>query len=404
MTWRDRIQAASFRGVPFYVDTTARSGGRSIVVHEMPQRENETIEDTGRQPRRFSVEAYVLGDDYDLDLEKLIAACEDRPAAYPLDVTGLLVLPNVGRVRVACEGYRTVQESRVQRFAMIRLEFVRAGASSALTKDANPSGQLSAASSSAAAAAGEQAENALQLTGGPSVIDEAASGALVELGQLLRGLDVFSGPALEVAALSATISALIGQASNLATSPADLVVAVQQGIASILDAAGNAEAALYAYQAILSSSAAQVSSSTPSSSVELKAQQNANAIAQLVALSSLAGATAAAAGVTWPSLDDALEARAELIAAASAIELNASAGEFAALRAIRTAIVAAIPDPTASLPRIQIRRLSSPLPALLLAFRVTGATSRVADLIARNAVENPAFLPSNVDLEVLVDA
>ncbi|WP_374707575.1 DNA circularization N-terminal domain-containing protein, partial [uncultured Deefgea sp.] len=39
MAWREQLQPASFRGVPFYVYTSSGEVGRRNVVHEYPLRD-----------------------------------------------------------------------------------------------------------------------------------------------------------------------------------------------------------------------------------------------------------------------------------------------------------------------------------------------------------------------------
>ena len=62
MAWTDSLRAASFRGVPFEVETEGLSGGRRVGVHETPGGDLAVTEDLGRRTRAISVEAYVIGD------------------------------------------------------------------------------------------------------------------------------------------------------------------------------------------------------------------------------------------------------------------------------------------------------------------------------------------------------
>ena len=40
MTWKDRLQDASFRGVPFKVEEESAGTGRRVETHEYPNRED----------------------------------------------------------------------------------------------------------------------------------------------------------------------------------------------------------------------------------------------------------------------------------------------------------------------------------------------------------------------------
>ena len=73
--WQSTQWQASFKGVPFAVDTDTRSGGRRIHVHEFPDRELWANEDLGRLRQQVDVVGYVTGDRSDEWAEILFAAC-----------------------------------------------------------------------------------------------------------------------------------------------------------------------------------------------------------------------------------------------------------------------------------------------------------------------------------------
>jgi prophage DNA circulation protein len=64
--------------VPFAVRRSDAQVGRRTVQHEYPQRDTPFAEDMGRAARRFSLDAYVLGPDYDQARDRLIDALEAR--------------------------------------------------------------------------------------------------------------------------------------------------------------------------------------------------------------------------------------------------------------------------------------------------------------------------------------
>lgn len=57
MTWKDRLQDASFRGVPFKVEEESAGTGRRVETHEYPNRDKPYTEDLGkitfRRPSRL---------------------------------------------------------------------------------------------------------------------------------------------------------------------------------------------------------------------------------------------------------------------------------------------------------------------------------------------------------------
>ena len=122
MAWRDNLVPASFRGVGFQVDETeAPIAGRRVAVHEYPGRDEPFVEDLGRVTKRWTIEAFVVGDDYATVRDRLIDAC-DMPGA------GELVHPYLGSLQVACTACSLTERTREGRMARFSLSFVEAGA------------------------------------------------------------------------------------------------------------------------------------------------------------------------------------------------------------------------------------------------------------------------------------
>ena len=61
MGYKERLQPASFRNVSFYVNAHTLEGGRRIVNHEFPDRDDPATEDMGRRSRSFAIEGHVIG-------------------------------------------------------------------------------------------------------------------------------------------------------------------------------------------------------------------------------------------------------------------------------------------------------------------------------------------------------
>ena len=121
MAWRDNLVQASFRGVEFQVDETeAPIAGRRLAVHEYPGRDEPFVEDLGRRTKRWTIEAFVIGDDYADARDRLIEACDTMGP-------GELVHPYLGALQVACESCELTERTREGRMARFALAFVEAG-------------------------------------------------------------------------------------------------------------------------------------------------------------------------------------------------------------------------------------------------------------------------------------
>jgi len=123
--WQTTLWDASFKGVPFYVEQAAENGGRRLVVHEFPRRDDPFIEDLGSLPRTFEIVAYLASDDADSDASSLSETFDSSDS-------GLLVLPGKGPVQAYCKTFK--REDKLDRLGYIAFQasFVQDSSASAL--------------------------------------------------------------------------------------------------------------------------------------------------------------------------------------------------------------------------------------------------------------------------------
>lgn len=121
MAWRDRLQPASFRGVPFFVDSADLEAGRRVVLHEYPLRDLPSAQDLGRAQRKVGVTAYVLGKDYLDARDRLLKALETGGA-------GTLILPTWPAQQMVLAAPARLSESKEEGgICRIALQFAEAG-------------------------------------------------------------------------------------------------------------------------------------------------------------------------------------------------------------------------------------------------------------------------------------
>ncbi|MPQ67810.1 MULTISPECIES: DNA circularization N-terminal domain-containing protein [unclassified Pseudomonas] len=104
-SWRDALQSASFRGVPFYVENEGTPVGRRTQVHEYPQRDKPFVEDLGSRTRTIRLTAFVVGDDCFERRDKLLQALDQEGQ-------GVLVHPWFGKLDVTLAGECQVSHER----------------------------------------------------------------------------------------------------------------------------------------------------------------------------------------------------------------------------------------------------------------------------------------------------
>jgi prophage DNA circulation protein len=92
-TWRDQMLPASFRGISFLIPQASVPVGMKVQLHEFPQRDEPYVEQMGKQAQVHRVVCWIIGDDCFERRDKFMEALE-TPGA------GELVHPWLGRMQV----------------------------------------------------------------------------------------------------------------------------------------------------------------------------------------------------------------------------------------------------------------------------------------------------------------
>lgn len=402
MTWRDRyLSGASYAGVPFLIESHEFTTGRTAAVHVYPQRDTPTVEDTGRAVRRFRVRGFLLGDDYDLDRDRLIAACETRSPGYPFRVGRALIHPYLGTLTVFCESLRVSERITIGRTCTLDFDFVETSETVLPVREASNDAATDEAAAELSDAAAENAEGSITTSGVPEEVRNSTAAATADLGKALSRLDVFSGPTVEVAVAADEIRSLINDAKALAVAPATLVATIRSAIESIFTTASGLRGALDAYRSLWLFTADQAVGGSRNAHL---ARQNALAVQNLARELALAGAARAAVRIAWTYLGEAVAAREELLAQVDRLLLESGDRVLGIVPGILQALAEGIPSPDESLPRIREIVLTDWEPALLTAWRLYGDRTRAEEISTRNRLPRAGFVPAAVPLEVLTDA
>lgn len=385
MGWREDLRPASYNGVPFSVEAADYESGRRLVRHEFAKQPIPFIEDMGKKTRQFRLTAFVLGDTYFQKRDFLKGELEGGGI-------GTLIHPYYGELRVSVDDFtinESAQDGGMARFSILFIESERR-VSTGLTVEPDTTAEINQSADAVVAAAGDDFVETVQVESVPEYRRLEVSDEVEAVGFTLAGLDVFSRKSQEVAAYSRKVQNLISDAGALATSPLELVAAITDAVRGIQDAAENALAGLFAYQALFGI--------TPTQSAA-----NASAVTDLVGRIALAEAARVSTSVVWDNYSQALDARDSLVDYADEVSGVASDIVFESVEALRADIVAAIPAAGEDLPRLGTLTLSASMPSVVVAYDLYDDISRAGDIVRRNNVRHPAFVPGGVALEVLVD-
>ena len=395
MGWRDRLRAPSYRGVPFRVDSSNLEAGRRTQRHEFLNRDLPFVEDLGRRARAFSLEGYVVGDDYMEARDRLLAACEERGA-------GRLVHPYLGLLSAVCVSVNVREEKANGGRAVFSMIFEEAGRVADPERRDDPAGQVEDAVNELETTAEADLVERLTVVGSPEFVRQAGVEQTQTVGALIAGLDVFSGPEQEVASLARQAVVLIGQAQDLILSPADLANQVRVALLAVSTAAQDAFLSLNAYRQLFGLEPERDPVGT--GAAELQAQENGQAIADLTRAVALGEACREAARAPWGFRQQALDELSRLLEEIDALSASATDPVFQDLQAVRQTIVGAVPPPAQALPVIREVTLKATVPSVLLAYWRYRDPRRGQEIVDRNRIPHPLFLPGGVPLEVLESA
>ena len=226
---RARLLPASFRSVPFYMQAGTVDGGRRLVTHEFPQREDAYPEDLGRQTRRFHINAYVI-DDPTTGASYLDRRDALLDAVEGTSEPGTLVHPTFGPLTCNA-GVLRLNERIVEAFGYctFELEFVVADPTASPLYANDTAATLLAGVSSLLGVISSMYALVVEATLAPSALLDQVAASMLGL-----PVDTIS-----------TLSAAIGEVSAAPTDASATATAVQtavQGMASNVIAANDTSA------------------------------------------------------------------------------------------------------------------------------------------------------------------
>lgn len=395
MTWRAKQGAARFRGVPFFVDSAEQAGGRQTVVHEFPFAKGAPFtEDLGLKPRPFSVEGYVLGDDYESKRDNLLTALETEGS-------GELVHPYLGTRRVAVVTYRLRQGRDAGGLAQFTIEFQETTA-----EPEQPTASVDGAQAVTASAAAAKTSLGAQFLKGFSAVGGARASVLGALsaanGAVTRVLDAYQIAPQALADLRRQVSSLSTNVASLVTTPPTLLAAQVTLFESLATAlVVSARDPVGALLGLFGFNPGAV----PATSTAVGALERASfdALTRVVQRLALVQASIVAVGLTFDSYDAAKRVRKSIT---DLIDQHADAvtdDTYPELQALRQALVNALPDAALDLPRQQVYTPRVGVCSLVLAHNLYGNLDREADLCTRNKLRHPGFIAAGTALEVLSD-
>ncbi len=392
MSWRDRLQNASWRGVTFFVESHGATGGHRLHKHQFAQRAGQYAEEIGQQAEGYKVDAFVLGADYDKQRDRLLK--ELRRGGM-----GELVHPYLGALRCKCEAW-TVSESGEQGgVAKFSLTFVQSDEQIYPTIGVAPGSSVEEAAGKLKTSVFDRFLKVFKVAGTPGYVAAAAADRLTDVAAAIEDATPFYfGESEAVANLSVALSTLKNNAVALVTGPASAATAMQNAL-GLLTAAASTDRAFFALFGF-GDDLDPVPTTTPA-----RRQEGVNqaVIRDLVQSTAIAEAASQATSIDFVSYTEAVEHRGLLQAAIDVrMEATEDDTEYQALQALRVGLTLAVPIDD-DLPRLKAFTPVTTAPVLLISQQLYGNVGMAADIVARNGIRHPGFVAGGTAIQVLTN-
>lgn len=393
MSWRDDMRPASFRGVAFYVTQSSGQIGRRTVVNEYPERDDPFVDDLGLKARSFTLECFVLGENY-------FSARDNVEAAFEQKGSGELVHPWRGRMTVAvtdCRPTESIDQGGRQSWSVT---FTQTGKNTAPNIRPDTVAIVDAASDDAVAAAENDFAETFTVDNLPEFVE---ADALSQINTVLdSALATARGMLPDMTILPAFISNaanLLNKATQLMRLPTSLASEISAQIAGIL---GLGQSPLAAFNALKSLFGFTHQAGPRTTRTRIQLDNNRQAVANLTRRTAIIEAARSSASMAFESQNQAIAIRDLVVDAIETEQLNASDDVFATLSDLRSAVTNDISARADDLARLISYIPQATLPAVVLAYSVYGDAKKDTDLINRNNIAHPGFVPGGRALELLL--
>lgn len=409
MSWREEFQQGSFRGVPFRTEGASNRRGRRVASHEFPGRDEPVVEDLGRRAREFQIDCHVIGADYRAQRDALLDALE---ASGP----GLLVHPWHGRMMVVvldAEDSENTEEGGMCRF---RITFGEAGMAAPAPVELAAGNDAASAADLAIAAAPEALASRFSIEGAAAFVEQAAAGMVdgmasaAQVAAAMRG-----GVGAKLRAFEAGLRFLPANMAGLLRAPIDLghaLTGLVQAVAVLPSRGRRTRLAPLELMLDWRPSQPAMPERTPQ---RVQEANNRRALLHLFRVAAAAELVRAASTIDYASYEDARETRDAIAARLDRLALAAADrgadDEAQAFDRLRLALHRDVTARGQTLARVHQLDLAQTEPALVLAHRLYAnrpapgrdIEGRAAEIVARNKVRHPGFIPAGSPIAVLTD-
>lgn len=411
--WRDNLKEATFRGVPFKVLSHTAEGGRRTFLHEFPFNDEPYLEDFGKAPGSYKIEAYICqSTENAFDYMPQRDAFRDALEQYG---TGTLVHPFLGTLKVGVQGKYQLKESFAEGgIARFSLTFIDAGKPQQPSEQPPTPPDLDAKQTSLWTKFGKALQTANEIG---HVVESALQQVQYYTNALQYALLLpVSLASSAVSQASTTVATIRASVDAVMTAPAQLAAVLKQGsqvfadmAALIQDSTSPTDTSLTDANLSMTTFGASFSTAAATTPDEQIVLNNQNIIVDTVRSSAMIEAVRSALTAEYGSYDEAVAMRDKLVAAFDYVMLGISQNSkddemYQAMADLKQYAADTMVFKGADLPTL--RSLTVPVdivPSLAYAQMLYADLSREAEIIAHNPVvmRHPGFPLGGEELKVL---
>lgn len=398
MGWREELRQASFKGVQFFVEAHTASGGRRTIVTEFPDRNIPDTEDKGRKARSFKVEAYILGENYFNQRDRLISACED--SSDP----GELVHPFLGSKIVRCENYSFTETKLDGGYVQFSLEFVEAGQELFPSQNADVNFNVNRSADALSQASQQSFAEKFSVIRRPQfVVDSATSKISDFTNQLTKSSNDVPSTSEGITDLAFSIRNLNSKVLDLVRTPDKLAEQMASSIGFLKGASSSSKDTFAQLKGFFGfgSSDKPITQATPT---RIAQAQNQKALNDLTKQLAFVEASKVAIEIPLETSEEAIELRTELLEVLDQQMLETDDDNvYQAMQQLMSDLGKAIPQPEQDLSFISKVKNNQTTNSLVLTHDLYENIDFESDLINRNKVSHPGFILGGQELEILQD-
>jgi prophage DNA circulation protein len=413
MTWQNKLRPASFRGITFEVESRALETGRRGQLHEYPNRDIPYFEDLGKKTTTYAVEGFIIGEDYAERRDALINACNAEGSAT-------FVHPDYGELEVYCTGCSVAETFSEGRMAKFSLQFTIAGeqASPTVTIDFKDKINFLADDLSAASKGnflsnfnilGKSTAVIKGITGVANDLLDKAQAALgfvssnLELSQ--NTIDKTQSPIDDITNISDRINKLTQNAEDILKSPQEFLSVILDSFSAIRNYFNPSQDSLKLLNNMSNLEvvkiADKINQNIPRNVEEVEMMFQIELLAQRASLVEQAKVISEIEFKTSKDAQKLLNEFVEQVDYQLLTEVSTDNEVFQILQQLQASLAKYVSFVIKRLPEVKNVQLSAATPALVLAYDLYQDIEREEEIINRNNIPNPGFVPAGVNIEVL---